>query len=101
MPAPVEVTPARDLPAVMADLRERGIRALGSEGGPRLLRSLVGAGLIDELFLTAHARCSPATRTRSGSWRARSCPTHAPLGLEWVLERDGELFLRYSVGSRA
>ena len=28
-------------------------------------------------------------------------PEPAPLGLEWVLEREGELFLRYSVGSPA
>jgi riboflavin biosynthesis pyrimidine reductase len=99
VPAPVEVVPARDLPAVMADLRARGIRALGSEGGPRLLRSLVDAGAIDELFLTLTPVLTgdpTAIRIIEGG----PLREHAPLGLEWVLERDGELFLRYAVGSR-
>jgi riboflavin biosynthesis pyrimidine reductase len=99
LPAPVEVVPARPLPEVMADLRARGIRALGSEGGPRLLRSLVEAGLIDELFLTLTPVLTgdpDAIRIVEGA----ELPTHASLGLEWVLELDGELFLRYSVGAR-
>jgi riboflavin biosynthesis pyrimidine reductase len=100
LPAPVEVVPARGLPGVMADLRQRGIRALGSEGGPRLLRSLVDAGLIDELFLTLTPVLTgePAAIriVEGGPLRER-----AALRLEWVLERDGELFLRYSLASPA
>ena len=52
--APLEVvrlddpTPA----AALADLRARGVRALLCEGGPTLNRALLGAGLVDELFLT-------------------------------------------------
>lgn len=100
LPAPVEVVPGRPLADVLADLRSRGVRALGSEGGPRLLRSLVEERLIDELFLTVTPVLTgdpDAIRITEGP----ELPTHARLTLEWVLEREGELFLRYAVGSPA
>ena len=40
------------LPAVLADLRARGVERLLCEGGPTLNRALLDAGLLDELFLT-------------------------------------------------
>src|SRR5271154_3243124 len=42
-----------DLPAALAELRERfGVRTLLCEGGPHLNAQLLGAGLVDELFLS-------------------------------------------------
>jgi riboflavin biosynthesis pyrimidine reductase len=47
--APGGATP----PAVLAHLaRERGVRSVLCEGGPRLLRGLVAAGCIDDMLLT-------------------------------------------------
>ena len=48
-PAPAtEVEPA----AIVDVLRERGLDVVVCEGGPNLLGGLIGAGLVDELFLT-------------------------------------------------
>ena len=42
-----------DLPAALAELRERfDVRTLLCEGGPHLNAQLLGAGLVDELFLS-------------------------------------------------
>ncbi|QTE28310.1 dihydrofolate reductase family protein [Pengzhenrongella sicca] len=41
-----------DLPAALAALRDRGLTRVLTEGGPRLLGSLLTAGLVDELCLT-------------------------------------------------
>jgi riboflavin biosynthesis pyrimidine reductase len=98
--APVEMARAADLRAVMADLRARGVRALLSEGGPTLLRSMLEAGLVDELFLTVASVITgepAALRIVEGP----ALPVHVPVELRWVLEAGGELFLRYAVGSPA
>jgi riboflavin biosynthesis pyrimidine reductase len=98
--APVEVvrlepecTPA----AALADLRQRGVRALLCEGGPTLNRALLAAGLLDELFLTV----TPLL-TGDGSQPAivagmAGIDPPAQLGLRWVLRHEDELFLRYAV----
>jgi riboflavin-specific deaminase-like protein len=72
--------------------RERGIRALLSEGGPGLHGELEGGGLVDELFLTTAPKLSggDAPRIVEGD-----LPEVAPLELAWLLEQDGELFARY------
>jgi riboflavin biosynthesis pyrimidine reductase len=94
-----------DLPTALAELRERfGVRTLLCEGGPHLNAQLLGAGLVDELFLSlapvlaggdpdgnpAHPE---ALRILAG---AELSP---PVGLELlsVLEQDGSLFLRYRI----
>jgi riboflavin-specific deaminase-like protein len=41
-----------DLAALLALLRDRGVRLLLCEGGPTLAGQLLAAGLVDELFLT-------------------------------------------------
>jgi riboflavin biosynthesis pyrimidine reductase len=43
---------AVDVAAAVSFLRERGYGRILSEAGPRLFGSLVGEGLVDELFLT-------------------------------------------------
>jgi riboflavin biosynthesis pyrimidine reductase len=72
--------------------RERGIRALLSEGGPHLHAQMQADGLVDDLFLTIAPKLSggEAPRILEGS-----LPGVAGLELAWLLEEDGELFARY------
>jgi riboflavin biosynthesis pyrimidine reductase len=72
--------------------RERGVRALLSEGGPRLHAQLQADGLVDDLFLTLAPKLSggEAPRILEGS-----LPGVVDLELAWLLEEDGELFARY------
>jgi riboflavin-specific deaminase-like protein len=73
--------------------RERGIRALLCEGGPRLHGELEAAGLVDDLFLTLAPKLAggEAPRLIEGE-----LPRIAELSLDWLLEEDGELFARYT-----
>jgi riboflavin-specific deaminase-like protein len=72
--------------------RERGIRALLSEGGPHLHAQMQADGLVDDLFLTIAPKLSggEAPRITEGS-----LPRVSELELAWLLEEDGELFARY------
>jgi riboflavin biosynthesis pyrimidine reductase len=85
-----EATPA----AALADLRARGVRALLCEGGPRLHRSLLAAGLVDELFLTITPLLTgdelQPTIVAGGKLAE-------PIGLDllWLLRAGPELFARY------
>jgi riboflavin biosynthesis pyrimidine reductase len=98
--APVEVVQLQPYSsaAALADLRARGVRALLSEGGPTLFRGLLGDGLVDELFLTLVPKVTAGARELEILAGPRLDPP-VELALEWVLEADGELFLRYRVGS--
>jgi riboflavin-specific deaminase-like protein len=85
-----------DLAAVMSELRERGVRALLSEGGPRLHAQLLEAGLVDELFVTTAAKLAGGDGlglVLGLSERQRE------LELAWLLHEpsSGELFARYRV----
>jgi riboflavin-specific deaminase-like protein len=82
-----------DVVEVMHHLRaERGVRAVLCEGGPTLHAELVTAGLVDELFVTRAAKLAggqgPEIFNGLGA-RERD------LELVWLLEHDGELYLRY------
>jgi riboflavin-specific deaminase-like protein len=72
--------------------RQRGIRALLCEGGPRLHGELQSGGLVDELFLTLAPKLAGggAPRILEGE-----LPTVAELELAWLLEENGEMFARY------
>lgn len=72
--------------------RERGVRALLSEGGPHLHQQMQADGLVDDLFLTIAPKLSggQAPRIIEGP-----LPDIAELKLAWLLEEDGELFARY------
>jgi riboflavin biosynthesis pyrimidine reductase len=90
-----ELEPAEaGLDTVMGSLRrDHGIRSLLCEGGPALFGSLLGRGLVDELFLTiapvlAGGGELPIT---TGSALAAA----VPIDLEWAFAADGNLFLRY------
>ena len=74
--------------------RERGVRALLCEGGPRLHAQLIEAGLVDELFITS----APKLAGGDGPGLAVDLPElERPLELVWLLSEDGELFARYRV----
>ena len=84
---------AVDLVAALRHLRkERGVRAVLSEGGPRLHAEMQAAGLVDELFLTTSPKLAggAAPRILEGE-----LPEVERLELAWLLEEDGELFARY------
>jgi riboflavin biosynthesis pyrimidine reductase len=98
VPAPVEVVqlPDPSPAAALADLRARGVAALGCEGGPTLARALVEAGCVDELFLTLAPLLSgeeDAPRLIEGG----SLPELVALRPLWVLRSGDELFLRYGI----
>jgi riboflavin biosynthesis pyrimidine reductase len=94
--APVEVVrlPACSPAAVLADLKRRGVQTLLCEGGPTLLRALVGDRLVDELFLTVfpQATADPASLT---ILNGPPLVPPAALSLRSVLRYGDELFLRY------
>ncbi len=66
--------------------RERGVRGLLSEGGPRLHAQLQAAGLVDDLFLTIAPKLAggEAPRILEGD-----LPQIAEMELVWLLEADG------------
>lgn len=83
-----------DLAEALRHLRqEREVRALLCEGGPHLYGQLQAAGLVDDLFLTIAPKLAGggAPRIIEGE-----LPEVTPLELAWLLEKDGELFARYS-----
>ena len=82
--------------AMLADLRARGVAALLSEGGPTLNSALLGAGLVDELFLTiAPVITGEADAIRIVEGGGIGAPLRGrPV---WVLRARGELFLRYAL----
>lgn len=89
-----------DLAAVLTRLGEsRGVRRVLCEGGPTLLRSLLEAGLVDELLLTIAPRLlgDPGGLRLVGGQSPFS-PGSAPrLELDEVQREGQELFLRYRV----
>jgi riboflavin-specific deaminase-like protein len=85
-----EATPA----AALADLRRRGVRAMLCEGGPRLHRSLLAAGLVDELFLTITPLLT-GDELEPTIVAGGKLPQPIGLDLLWVLQAGPELFCRY------
>jgi riboflavin-specific deaminase-like protein len=82
-----------DLAAALRHLREeRGVRAVLSEGGPRLHAQMQAAGLVDELFLTIAPKLTGGEAPRIVEGEV---PGVVGLELAWLLEEDGELFARY------
>jgi riboflavin-specific deaminase-like protein len=82
-----------DLGLMLSDLKERGVKALLTEGGPTVMAELVERRLVDELFLTI----APKLAGEPTAPTVLQGPLTDPrdLRLEWLLEEDGELFARY------
>jgi riboflavin-specific deaminase-like protein len=81
--------------SVLESLRgDYGVRSVLCEGGPTVLAALLAEDVLDELFLSiapklAGGREVPTVVDGTG------LPEPAELGLVWVLESEGYLFLRY------
>jgi riboflavin biosynthesis pyrimidine reductase len=83
-----------DLAAARAELHDRGLTQLLSEGGPQLLGGLTAADLVDDFCLTL----SPLL-TGAGAGRITAGPLSAAprrLGLRHILGSDDMLLLRYA-----
>ena len=94
-----------DLPAALAELRERfGVRTLLCEGGPHLNSHLLAAGIVDELFLTLSPKLAGGEPTSGEALRILAGPALEPnveLVLLGALESESGLFLRYGVCASA
>jgi riboflavin biosynthesis pyrimidine reductase len=94
-----------DLTAALAELRARfDVRTLLCEGGPHLNAQLLGAGLVDELFLSLSPLLAggdlDGNPAHLEALRILAGPELSPpvaLELRGVLDHDSGLFLRYSV----
>ena len=92
----VEVCRVATVEDVLRDLGRRGAQRVLCEGGPTLNAALFEARLIDEVFLTVAPKVvggeDPLTIVKGPRFQAT-------LGLELrsLVERDGELFLKYGV----
>lgn len=82
-----------DLEAALVALAERGHPRVLCEGGPRLNDALLGADLVDEVFLTLAPTLLGGSAPRIVHGAGESAPQ--PLALVGVLEHEGELLLRY------
>jgi riboflavin-specific deaminase-like protein len=93
-----------DLAAALGELAERfAVTRLLCEGGPHLARQLLGAGLLDELFLSVSPLLvggepsgGEALRILAGA----ELDPPAQLGLLGAVRSDSMLFLRYGVSAR-
>lgn len=90
-----------DLAAALAELYERyGVQSVLCEGGPHLARQLLGAGLIDELFLSLAPLLAGGEPAGGEALRILAGEELTPavtLELRSVLQSGSELFLRYGV----
>jgi riboflavin-specific deaminase-like protein len=85
-----------DLPRLMAELHERGVRSVLCEGGPTLNSFLFAAGIVDELFLTLNPKIlggAAALTIVAG----RELVEPVELDLVSVAEAEGELYTRWRV----
>ena len=92
-------TPAVRLPDMLATLHsEYGVRRLVCEGGAQVFRSLLEAGLIDEVHVTStpHLFGSRRAPTLTGL-AGRFLPKSTALTLEGMKVVEDECFLRYRV----
>ncbi|WP_127479660.1 dihydrofolate reductase family protein [Nocardioides pantholopis] len=82
---------AVDLAGLRDALARRGLRQVLCEGGPRLLRDALAAGVVDELATTYVPRlvAGGAPRITAGA------PLAVPLMLHTLVEEDGTLLARW------
>lgn len=84
-----------DVTAAVRYLREElGVRSVLCEGGPILFSELLGAGLVDELFLTMGPKLAGGSGQHITDGLA---PGVIDMELRWLLAAGSELFARYGV----
>jgi riboflavin biosynthesis pyrimidine reductase len=90
-----------DVQKVMSLLSERGYSRILTEGGPRLMGTLVEAGVVDELFLTVSPLVAGGGLRRNRATLAAGVDilpaARMPARLLSVRRSDSYLFLRYSL----
>jgi riboflavin biosynthesis pyrimidine reductase len=85
-----------DLPRLMAELHERGVRSVLCEGGPMLNSFLFAAGIVDELFLTLNPKILAGAAALT-IVAGRELVEPVELDLVSVAEAEGELYTRWRV----
>ena len=87
-----------DLAGALAILyAQYGVRRLVVEGGPRLVAELLGADLVDEVFLTVAPKLVGGPAGGMVSSNAVLPQGPVPLTLHSAVEFSGESFLRYRI----
>jgi len=91
--------------AAVAELRRRGYELVLSEAGPTVFGSLVGAGLVDELFLSVSPFLAggqrPGSRLGLGEGIELLPTQRTGARLRSIRREDDFLFLRYALGEPA
>jgi riboflavin-specific deaminase-like protein len=72
------------------------VRSVLCEGGPTLFDGLLNEDLVDELFLSLAPKLTGGGRA-PGITSGPSLPELRALTLEWAIESDSSLYLRYTV----
>lgn len=93
--AQVDVRPYAEPPAALAALRREGVASVLCEGGPRLNRTLLAAGVVEELLLTLGPLVVGGDA--AGIVEGGELGMRPGLDLRWVLRDGDELLLRYGV----
>jgi riboflavin biosynthesis pyrimidine reductase len=89
-----------DLVTAVEGLRSRGYRRILTEGGPRLMGSMLQAQVVDELFVSVSPKLIGGASNRSLAGGADVPPTGGDGSLVSVRRADDYLFLRYAIGAR-
>ena len=84
-----------DIPRLLRELRERGIRSVLCEGGPTLNAELLRAGGVDELFHCIAPKL--AGEPDAPTMVTGVLHETVTMKLVWLLESDGHLFARFSL----
>ena len=78
--------------------RHHGVRSVLCEGGPTVLGALLEEDLVDELFLSLAPRLAGGGDAPT-IVEGVSLAELVELEPVWVLESEGELFLRYRIAN--
>lgn len=75
---------------------DHDVRTLLCEGGPTLFSAMLAEGLVDEFFLTLAPKLAGGGSEPTIATGAE-LPHPQEMAIRWLLERNGSLYLRYSL----